>query len=538
MKKRLLLTVLYLSAWSFITTSYAQNQNGSQPKKTKNSDEKRGVFCIKIDAQYCCDGTNEIPKCITENSTLAIKVYNVNPFITTIGAAGKTSLIDFGNDSLFTFSFTEAPLQKNEVTAPQKDKVNQNLAPTSKPKKSSKDTCCKALESIKQKSKEDALSSIKECNKKISNALEQLTLLNRAEKQLQRLFDTTIITKEDFKKRMCGILECAGISKTCEGKIKKDTCCNCTAHATYKALYDSINAGYECIAKQYKNTTFGTKSAKEFSLSGKLSDKNKGVTVEIKNAKGSFEVEENELEPFFDKITEVVKKATSDSIKNLLLSSAEYIDDCISKLCNYTADEFCQQNFVKGPIEGDYITVSPFAKKINGDTITLKDFPIYKIRICGGHRVNVSTGISFSFFGMTDDDYTIARANTDSQFIIKKTEKGTNLYIPSLTTFIHFYNRGCGSLQSTATMGLSINPTSLESLKVMAGYSLIFGDERRGVFSIGVIAGAVNRLKTKYEKDKPLLFKDYPTLQETDLTAKRFRVGMFLGLSYNLSRQR
>jgi len=72
----------------------------------------------------------------------------------------------------------------------------------------------------------------------------------------------------------------------------------------------------------------------------------------------------------------------------------------------------------------------------------------------------------------------------------------------------------------------------------MFGYSLIFGDERRGIFSIGVIAGAVNRLKTKYEKDVPLLFKDYPALQETDLTVKRFRVGMFIGLSYNLSKLR
>ena len=476
MKRNIFLLTFTLLILGFTNVSYGQSNKGRHSTKSKKSK----TSCIIIDAQNCCDGTNEVPKCIAENSTLAIKVLNVNPFKTTVSASGVTSVIDFGNDSLFSFNFTPvSPSADSEVK-----ENNIRIKESTSKKGKAKDTCCKALDSIKkavQLQNEEANKRIKECTKKISDALEQLTLLNRAEKQLQRLFDTTFVTKGIFTKRMWSILECIGITNICECKTKTDSCCNCSAHKKYKELYASLNAGYECIKDQYKQLGGEKKKTETFSLSGKLLDKDKGVTVDVKDAKGSFDVkEENEMKPFFDNLTQIINKANSDSVKNALLLNAEFIDDCISKLCNDTATEFYQQNYIKGPIEGDYITVTPFIKKLNGDTIKLKDFPAYKIRICGGFRANVSSGISFSFFGMVDDDFTIARSDRDSQFVIKKTDKGTNLYIPSLTSFLHFYTRGCSSLQSAATLGLSVNPTSLESLKVMAGYSLIFGDERRG----------------------------------------------------------
>ena len=549
MKNKYFLLSLVFFMLSFINNCYSQTGKGKGKAGGINgSRQMHKPVCIEIDAQNCCDGKNYVPKCIKENSTLGIKVFNVNPFKTYLGVTGKTSAIDFGNDSLFSFKFSKVPedqTKKPGTTTPlgvSKAKFNNK----GKIKKVQPAECCKDIDSIKKeidrlkevKKIKESESNIQRCSKKIANALYQLKLLNNAEKQLRVLFDTAIITKDAFAGRMWGILQCLDISKSCYCENKKDSCCNCAAHKKYEDLYDSLNTGYECLKTEYKLLGGDKSKAINFALSGKLLDKDKGVAVDVKDAKGSFEIkEENEMKPFFDNITSIIKKALGDSVKNALLVSAEYIDECIGKLCSYKEKEFYQQNYVKGPIEGDYITVTPFLKKPNGDTLHLKDFPVSKIKIYGGFRANVSTGISFSFLGMNDDDYTIARVNTDS-VIIKKTKKGTNLYIPSLTTFIHFYERSCKNYQNAATLGISVNPTSLESLKVMAGYSLIFGDERRAVFSIGVIGGAVNRLKTKYESDKALASKDYPGLQETDITAKRFRVGMFIGLSYNLSKQR
>ncbi|MEQ1798900.1 MAG: hypothetical protein ABL872_13185, partial [Lacibacter sp.] len=128
-----------------------------------------------------------------------------------------------------------------------------------------------------------------------------------------------------------------------------------------------------------------------------------------------------------------------------------------------------------------------------------------------------------------------------TKFTINKTSKKiSNQYIPSLASFLHLYNRNRGknNLQSSATFGLSVNPTSLESLRVMAGYSLIFGEEKRGVISIGVIGGSVSKLNPHFDENKAYLYSDYQGLQETDLINKKFKLGWFFGLSYNLSKKR
>lgn len=499
------------------TTSSMDNKITKKNKKCCKGMSK--TSSIIIDALDGSSDRNYIPECIPENSILSIKVFNVNPYSTNLRASGNTSMIDFGNDSLLTFNFTQNSVPNPAPKEPQKKIHKPGVIGTAEKKTPNYDT-------------------IKTCSKIFLNALDQLTLLDRTVKQLRVLFDTVFITKDIFAKQMWSTLQCIGISNDCEDPSKTDSCRNCSAHGKYKELYNSLYSSYECIKREY-DLGSSAKKAETYSLSGKLLDNEKGLTIEIKNAKGTVDLKkDDQLTSFFDNITTIFKKATSDSVKSALLHGAEYIDDCISKLCNDTSTQFFQQSYIKGPIEGDYITGAPFIRKQNGDTITIKDFPIYKIKICGGQRANVSTGISFSFFGLTDDDYSIARSNTDSEFVIKKTTTGASLYIPSLATFVHFYQRTCRSLQSAATMGLSVNPTDLESLKVMAGYSLIFGEKRRGIFSIGAIAGAVNRLKTKYQTGAKLLYTDYPGLQETDLVEKRFRLGVFVGLSYNLSKLR
>lgn len=514
--------ILLVSVLVIVTGSLnAQKKKSSCCKNNQDT-------CIIIDALNCCNRITSAPKCIHENSILGVKIININPFKTSVSALATLSFIDFGNDSLFTSTLSSL-LQPNDTAS--SNKASPALPLTAAGGRKKKDKCCDTLQAMRDKQKqEDIIRRITECNKKFQDNINSLTLLNRAAAQLQQLFDTTFITKTSFTRLMWGFLECAGISK-------KGECCNCKAHQRYQAIYIELQENYDCIKKNFNSLLGSKKQERSFSLTGILKDDKEGVTVSVKDAKGQYAVfKKSEHEVYFDKLTALMNKITSDSVKKAMLESAEYIDNAINKLCDSV--KFEQQNYISDPIIGDYITVTPFVKKLNGDTVHLKSFPSVRIKICGGHRANVSLGISFSFLGMNDDDYVIKRSDNDSTFSVIKAEKGIDLYIPSVTSFVHFYNRSCGSLQHAATIGASINPTNLESLRIMGGYSLIFGEERRAIFSIGVIAGAVNRLDSRYDRDKQLLYKDYPALQETDLVKKRFRVGMFVGLSYNLSKQR
>lgn len=524
MKKHTLLLLTALTVF-FCNTAYTQQSQSSLD-----------VNCIQIDALNCCNGNSNFPKYIRENSILAIKILHVNPFKTTVGAIGTTSVIDFGNDSLFNLNLSSSLTEGAKVNPLKKYEFVTVKGNPKKIKSEKFNTCCAALDSIKMKKSSDSL--IELCSKKISRALNQLTLLNMAGNQLKKLFDTTFISKTAFTNRMWGILECVGISNICYCKTKTDTCCNCAAYTRYNALYDSLHDGFDCIKSQFNLQVHKPTSVDKFILSGSATDKTKKVTLKLENAELSFDgVQQNKLQTFFDNVSSVINKANSDSVKNALLANAEYIDECISKLCTDTATEFYQQSYITGPIEGDSIKVLPFIRKFNGDTLRLRDFPAIPIKIFGGERVNVSSGISYSFLGLRNDEYSIVRTNTDSQFVIKKTVKGTDLANVYLSTFLHFYNKTWRKFQGAGTIGISVNPT-LESLKVMAGYSIIFGQSKRAILSLGVIAGKVDRLKTKYEKDVILLYKNYPALQESDLTVQRLRVGMFVGLSFNLSKIR
>src|SRR5882757_9818316 len=146
MKTHLFLTTLCLSILGFVTTTYGQNKGSSKKQKT---------YCIKIDAKNCCDGTNEVPACIPENSTLGIMVYNVNPFKTTVSASGITSVIDFGNDSLFSFNLSAAA-DKNASPASVPDSSKSNFSAKNKKGKNKKSPdCCKALDVIKKTLQKD-----------------------------------------------------------------------------------------------------------------------------------------------------------------------------------------------------------------------------------------------------------------------------------------------------------------------------------------------------------------------------------------------
>ena len=78
--------------------------------------------------------------------------------------------------------------------------------------------------------------------------------------------------------------------------------------------------------------------------------------------------------------------------------------------------------------------------------------------------------------------------------------------------------------------GLSTN--NAENLKYMLGGSLFLGNLDRFIINVGAVGGAVNLLDGRFEKNKSYAVSD---LNAAPPTEKVFKVGAFIGISYNLT---
>lgn len=81
------------------------------------------------------------------------------------------------------------------------------------------------------------------------------------------------------------------------------------------------------------------------------------------------------------------------------------------------------------------------------------------------------------------------------------------------------------------SLGASIDLTSLNLNSFFPGISLLIGKKEKTIFTVGPAFKKVNQIKSIYDTNTI-----YDTsIQVADITSEQFKIGWFVGISYNLT---
>ncbi len=158
---------------------------------------------------------------------------------------------------------------------------------------------------------------------------------------------------------------------------------------------------------------------------------------------------------------------------------------------------------------------------VNNDTIT-RYFPI---RSKGNLRLRNSVGISFTYFSDKNKSYFVKPDSTIGG-------GSADYFTPLISTFIHFYGYKSNNFKIGGAIGFGIPVTGdKKDINYMLGICGVIGKNEPIMVTLGVAGAKVRRLSNGWSlgTKAPRLDFDIPTLDV-------FRVGVFLGVSFNLGR--
>ena len=158
------------------------------------------------------------------------------------------------------------------------------------------------------------------------------------------------------------------------------------------------------------------------------------------------------------------------------------------------------------------------------------ELPIY---VRGGVKVDFSTGVFFASKEIMDRKYHADSIPNDSINKIIVREKTRNVFSPFIGAMIHASFRGPGWFKPALSVGLGLNSTNFADAVYCLGLSGIFGNEERFILSLGAIGKQANELKGRYENNGNISKTDFT--KNEDLVEKTFKVGFFVGFTYNLT---
>jgi len=187
---------------------------------------------------------------------------------------------------------------------------------------------------------------------------------------------------------------------------------------------------------------------------------------------------------------------------------------------------------------------SRFASVINKYGIKLCNIDSfeYKIPTKGLFKLNFSVGMAFMYNSLRPTSYylnpAIANVTGDSVEVSIKEGRKTNRFRPAIAALAHAYWKLGGDITPALTIGLSTNPTDFSDASYFLGLSGIMGHQNRFVFTIGISGSKVEYLKSRYDLNKKYYKIDFVNINDSDLSEKTFRAGMFFAASYNISSNR
>lgn len=153
-----------------------------------------------------------------------------------------------------------------------------------------------------------------------------------------------------------------------------------------------------------------------------------------------------------------------------------------------------------------------------------------EVPVYGGVKIDFSTGF-FITNNLYDRKYSLGSFSSDSNMSIISEDRNNSIAQFSLGALVHVSKRCNGSFKPGLTFGLGLNSTDLTNLQAFFGLSAIFGLREQFIFSAGLSLANVDYLKGKYSLGTPTKNLN----DDTPLTEKVIKAGLFISFSYNLT---
>lgn len=224
-------------------------------------------------------------------------------------------------------------------------------------------------------------------------------------------------------------------------------------------------------------------------------------------------VEKFKYDQLFSKMALLYEKATSTN-------TYEYISSPI----------IAQKDYINYSIE---IKPKSDLKNVAADRNEKFEIPV-SIRY--GWKIDFSTGVFFGSNDIEDQKYHTASIENDTINVVIKRNRRTNSFKPALGAMMHISPRFARSFTPAISLGLGLNSTNISDAVYCLGASLIAGKDERLILSFGAMGARVDVLKGNYVSGQQI--KKSAIDSDSDLVEKGFRVGYFVGITYNLTNKK
>ena len=213
------------------------------------------------------------------------------------------------------------------------------------------------------------------------------------------------------------------------------------------------------------------------------------------------------------------------------LNDVEIIDSFLS-----TENAFTTFSDVIQPLE-DFVEINvQINQKSELGTSIIKQNPkefTYREYVRRGVRWDFSAGSVFDF-GIANQEYEVREnpANaTNARPTYNIIQNNSSLYTPTIAGLMHTSFRSSSMFALGFSLGLSIDLTSFNLNSFFPGVSLLVGKKEKTIFTIGPALKKVKQIKAIYDTTS-----SYSTpISVSDITSDQYRLGWFVGISYNLT---
>jgi hypothetical protein len=227
----------------------------------------------------------------------------------------------------------------------------------------------------------------------------------------------------------------------------------------------------------------------------------------------------SEIERLKNSAAEVNDKITNFNLAGKL-NNVEILVEKLSKEGNY--------EYVSAPIQGteDYLEfdVKVENRYSNTEKYTFnseKSFKHFEY-LRKGVRFDFSVGTVFDFINK-DKEYEIQNN------IIKQTSD--NKFTPVLAGIFHASFRQTGNAAWGFSLGGALDVTNFNINSVFPGISVLFGKKDKVIITVGPSFKKITELKANYKINEEV----DPDVSIDNLKTNNFKIGMFVGISYNLT---